>query len=234
MTEIGDETEAVRPRTPGRRTLALIIAPIAVLTVCSYVADGLTTSWAEQHPLALMLLNSRNRILILVTNQVDVVTFYVAGTFRLLLTDPLYFVVGALYGEAALTWAHSKSKTVSRYLAWVERNFDKAAWPFIIIAPNPIVSLLAGRSKMRFSLFLALNLFGTIGRLYLIRWLGSALQDPIDAVLRFFARYRLPLLAISAGLVGINLALDRRKKRGELADLRSLEDTLEPPLADGS
>jgi hypothetical protein len=46
---------------------------------------------------------------------------------------------------------------------------------------------------MRVGSFFTLNIAGTVARLYLIRRLGEAFDEPIQAVLRFFARYRLPL-----------------------------------------
>ena len=47
-------------------------------------------------------MNARNRNLILVTNQLDAVSYYVVGTLRLLLSDPLFFLIGYWYGDTAL------------------------------------------------------------------------------------------------------------------------------------
>ena len=49
-------------------------------------------------------MNARNRNLILVTNQLDAVSYYGVATVRLLLSDPLFFLIGYWYGDTALTW----------------------------------------------------------------------------------------------------------------------------------
>src|SRR5262245_61975501 len=72
-----------RPR-PSRTKLVLTIVPIIGLIIASNVGDALTTTWAEEHPLALIALNSRNRILVLTTNQLDALSYYVVATVRLM------------------------------------------------------------------------------------------------------------------------------------------------------
>jgi membrane protein DedA with SNARE-associated domain len=217
-------------RADGRRSnRAQIIAlavPIVVITVGAYVGDALTTTWADTHPLALMALNARNRILILVTNKVDATSYYVVGAARLLLTDPLWFLIGLLSGDTALRWVSRQGDQFGRIVSWIERNFSKAAIPFVLVAPNNIVSLLAGATGMNVGLFFGLNIVGTIARLYLIRVLGSTFQAPIDDVLHFFARYRVPLLAASVLIVGVNVWQMRRRGGGELGELKQLTENV--------
>ena len=61
-----------------------------------------------------------------------------------------------------------------------ERGFDKAAYPVVFLAPNNIVCLLAGASGMPIAAFVAVNLAGTLTRLYIIRALGRAFSSPIE------------------------------------------------------
>src|SRR5439155_25129171 len=92
-----------RPQ-PSRRTLVLLITPIILLVIASNIGDALTTTWAHDHPLALTALNSPNRVLLLTTNQLDAVSYYTVGSLRLLVSDPLFYVLGLLYGDRAVTW----------------------------------------------------------------------------------------------------------------------------------
>jgi membrane protein DedA with SNARE-associated domain len=215
---------------PGRRTLLLLVVPIIALVICTNVGDALTTTWAEEHPLWLTLLNSRTRILVLTTNQMDAVSYYLAGGFRLLLSDPLFYLIGYFYGDAAVQWVERRSSTYGQQLRWFERAFKKASYPLVFAMPNNIICLFAGASGMRVPTFFALNITGTAVRLYLIRRLGEAFEAPIDDVLGFFARYRLPLFIASVVLVVLIVLSDRRKGTGELEGILDLEHEIEEDL----
>jgi hypothetical protein len=76
-------------------------------------------------------------------------------------------------------------------------------------------------------MFFLVNVSGTLVRLYAIRVLGATFESPIEDVLGFFQRYRIPLLVASVSLVLLSLALDRRKGGGELESIRDLEEDME-------
>ena len=212
---------------PSKRQLALIVAPIVALVVAAYVGDALTTTWAEKHPLWLLLLNARNRILVLVTNQLDPVTYYVAGTLRLLASDPLFFLLGLWYGDAMVVWVEKRSKSFGEQIRLYEKAFTKAAYPLVFIAPNPYICLFAGASGMPVGSFFAVNIVGTVARLYLVRRVGEAFDAPIKSVLHFFDRYRLPLLIISVLLVVFVFWSDRRSGKDEIGSMLELAEN--PP-----
>jgi membrane protein DedA with SNARE-associated domain len=223
-------TAAVPDRpAPSRRTLALLVTPIVVLVVMSNIGDLLTTTWAQDHPLALIALNARNRILVLTTNQLDTIPYYVVGTVRLLLSDPLFYLLGMLYGDNALAWMERKAPTYGDLLRRVEKFFGKAAYPLVFIAPNNYICLFAGAAGMPVAAFLLLNVTGTVARLYLIRVVGATFDEPIQNVLDFFARYRLQLLILSIVLVGLSVWSERRKGKGEIGEILDLEAELSHP-----
>src|SRR5688500_8767411 len=94
----------VEQRRRSRRTLVLLITPVAVLTVAGTLADWFAAPILTEHPLLQILLNPRIRYLSLASNHLDATSFYLAGFFRLVLTDPLYYLFGRWYGDAALRW----------------------------------------------------------------------------------------------------------------------------------
>jgi membrane protein DedA with SNARE-associated domain len=218
-----DETERPVGR-PNRSRLALVVAPIIALIVAAYIGDALTTTLADRHPLLLVLLNARSRILVLTTNQLDAVTYYVAAALRLLASDPLFYLLGRWYGDAMIVWVEKRSKTFGEQIRLYERAFAKAAYPLVFIMPNPYICLFAGASGMRVGSFFTLNIAGTVARLYLIRRLGEAFDEPIQAVLRFFARYRLPLFVISVALVAFIIWKDRREGKDEIGSMLELAE----------
>ena len=222
---------AVTPRPrPSRRTATLIITPIVVLIAMSTIGDALTTSWADTHPLALLALNARNRIVLLVTNQLDPFSYYVVGTLRLLVSDPLFFLLGMFYGDVAVQWVERKSKTFGDQLRIYEKLFSKAAYPLVFVMPNNFICLFAGASGMGLVAFFSLNLTGTIARLYLLRVVGDVFSSPIDSVLQFFADYRLPLFIVSVAIVGGIVVLDRRRGTSEIGALLEFEEVVETEL----
>lgn len=221
-----DAAPAERPRPP-RRYVVVVGVLIGALVIANNAGLIFLTTLAEDHPALLLALSSTNRVLGLTTNQLDPVTFYLLGSLRLLVADPLFFLLGLWYGDRAIRWAERNWSSQGELLRRFEQGFEKAAYPIIFLAPNNIVSLLAGASGMSLRAFMAVNLAGTVVRLYIIRALGRAFASPIDRLLDLFAEYRVPLLVLSAVLVVGSMAMDRRKGAGELQSVRDLDRQLE-------
>lgn len=211
---------------PSRVRLWLVVGPLIVLVIGAQVGDAFAPTLAVDHPLALISLNARNRNLILTTNSLDAVSFYTVAFVRLLLSDPLFYILGLWYGDAGVSWVEKRSSSFGGMLRSWEYLFKKAAWPLVAIAPNNFICLFAGAAGMAPPVFITLNVVGTIGRLYLIRLFGAAFEKPITAVLDFIKDYRLPLTGLSILLVVITVIADRHSGKGELEALIDLEDDL--------
>jgi membrane protein DedA with SNARE-associated domain len=211
---------------PSRFRLWLVVAPLIVLVIAANLGDALVTQLVDRHPLLLITLNARNRNLVLVTNLLDPIPYYVVGAVRLLISDPLFYLLGWWYGDRAVAWVEKRSTTFGSLLRSWEWLFSKAAWPLVAIAPNNFICLFAGAAGMTPVVFLVLNVVGTFGRLFLIRVLGKTFEAPIDAVLDFIRDYRLPLTILAVGVVLVTVWQDRRAGKGEIEALTSLEDEL--------
>ncbi|MGE3620769.1 MAG: DedA family protein [Acidimicrobiia bacterium] len=226
----GQDEDAPAParerRRPSKRAVTIVSIPLVVVTLLSYVGDGIMPGLVDEHPLLLMALNPRNRNLVLVTNQVDAWSYYLVGFLRLILTDPLWFLIGYWYGDTALHWAESRTRTFGETLRWLESGFGKAAYPLVVVAPNNWICLFAGSAGMGLATFLVLNALGTIGRLVTIRLLGDVFESPIDRVLEFIADYRMPLLIVSIVAFGLMALLEYRKGEGDLEGLSRLDEEM--------
>jgi len=212
--ERGFEVRSRKP--PGKHTLKLLAAPIIGLIVLSNVGDALAPQLVNSHPLQLLMMNARNRNLILVTNQLDAASYYIVGTLRLLVSDPLFFLVGYWYGDNALEWMEKRTKTFGKTLRQWEGWFGKAAYPLVFIAPNQYICLFAGAAGMNVAGFFIANISGTVVRLYLIRRLGEAFEAPIDDVLGFIRDYRTPLLIVSVVVFAGVMVNELRQAREEV------------------
>jgi len=219
-------------RRPSRRALSFVVGPLIAMVIASYVGDALATTLATSHPAWLIALNARNRNLILVTNHLDAWTYYGIGTVRLLLSDPLFFILGMWYGDAAVEWMERRTHTWGQMLRQLQNWFGRAAYPLIFIAPNNPICLFAGAAGMPLRAFFAVNIAGTFARLWLIRRFGEAVESPIEDVLGFLRDYRIPLLILSVVLVVLSIALEAKRGETEVTALTRLEDELEGESSD--
>ena len=219
---------ALARHPPSPHALKLLVAPVIFLVICSNVADVMWPTLQDDHPLLLIALSSINRYLILVSDQLDALSYYGVGTLRLLVSDPLFFLLGYWYGDRALEWMDQKSPSYGPMLRKAQQFFGKAAWPLVLIAPNNPICLFAGAAGMRIGWFFALNLVGTVGRLYLIRVLGDTFSSPIDSFQGFVGEYRWWFIAASAVLVAFSLR-GEVKGGGEIDQLAHIDEELAEP-----
>jgi membrane protein DedA with SNARE-associated domain len=188
---------------PGRRRIPLpyLLAPIVAMSVIAFVADIIGPGLINERPLLQMFLNPRNRYLLLAAPQVEVIPFFVVGFFRLVLTDPIYFVLGVQYGDAALRWAETRMGDGGGFIRTLQRWFGRAAPVLIVLAPNGYLCLLAGASGMRARTFITLNVVGTLGRLTVFRLAGDAFREQLEDILGFVQRNQKWLIAVSFAIV---------------------------------
>jgi len=209
---------------PRRRIpVAVLVAPIVVLSVVGMVADALGPGLITRRPLLQMFLNPRNRYLILAAPQVDMIPFFVVGFCRLILTDPLGYLLGRQHGDAALKWAEEKLGDEAGFIRKVERFFRRAAPVVILVAPNLYMCILAGATGMKARTFFALNITGTLGRLTLFWVAGDAFRDELESVLDVIQRYQLPLIALSVVVV----VLQASRRREAFESPQEIEDEIE-------
>jgi membrane protein DedA with SNARE-associated domain len=212
----------------------LVIGALVSLVVAGYVAAGFLSYLLTEHPLAFIALSSSNRNLALASGDLSAWSFFVVAFVRLLAPDPLFFLLGRWYGDAATRWMERKSPSYGQLMRQIERWFTKARYAAVVIAPNNPVCLLAGASTMAWAPFLVANVVGTIGRLVLIRLFSGAFENPLGAVRGFIGDYQKPLLVITLALVAFSIWSERRAGRDRIGDLVHLDDEIAEVEARGS
>lgn len=208
------EGEGERPKL-SRRKLVLLVAPIVVLAIVGTVTTALTPALAAKHPLLLIILEARNRNLIL-AREVDLIPFVLAATFRRLLTDPLYYLLGYYYGDAAVRWLEVKAG-LQDYARLMERLFRRAAFPAVFFFPGAVVCALAGVVRMRFRVFLALNVAGTLTAVLALKAFGEVVASPVEALVGFFERNIVATTTISIVLVTLSVILGRVQGKTDMS-----------------
>lgn len=206
--------------------------------VIALVGDSFLPVIFDRQPELFIALNSRNRNLILAQPYLEWWTFFTIASVRLLVSDPLFFVIGRWYGDAGVRWVERRSPTYGPIVRTAERWFGKASYPLVLIAPNNYVCLFAGAAGMPVPAFAVLNVVGTAGRLALIWFFADLVSEPLEWVTGTISGNRLPFLVLSFGLVGLSLWLDQRSGGGEVDALLHIDEEVaeieaeDPPPSD--
>ena len=212
---------------PSKLARNATIGVLVSLVVLSNAGNIFFASFVNEHPLALIAMNSSNRNLALVSGQLEPLAFYGVGFLRLFAPDLFFFWIGRWYGDAAIRWMERKAPTYGELLRQLERGFDKARFVVVAIMPNNPVCLFAGAAGMSYGAFLTANVVGTIGRLVLIRAFSNVFEDLLGTLRDFIGDYRWPITALSIVLVAFTVWSDRRGGRDGVTDLVNLEEGIE-------
>lgn len=213
-------------RLTDRQRLALLVVPVVVIAVVSTVGDALSPTLVVAEPLLLTALVPRNRILVLVAPQVDFLPFFAIGMVRLMLTDPLFYLLGRRYGDRAIRWAERRSGSPASVRV-AEAWFRRAAYPIVAITPNNIICVLAGATGMPPVPFLVANLGGTAVRMVLIWWIGDMFSEPLLDAVGFIGEYRWWFTGSTVLLVAWSLWRGRRSGTTPIESLDEAEAELE-------
>jgi len=222
-------SEADLPK-PSRRTLILLITPIVILSVAGTIASAFTPTLATSHPLLLIALDARNRMLVL-AREVDLVPFVVVAVLRRSLSDPLFYLLGRLYGDRGIRWLEKKGGG-GALVTLSEKWFTKASYLMVFLFPGAIVCALAGATRMRPAAFAACNVGGTLTSVIAVRIFSDAISSPVEALLGFFDRNMVVTTSITVGLVVLSLVLSKVQGRLD-PDLDGLDDGGAPGPGDG-
>lgn len=222
--EPGDDGEADRPK-PSRRTLVLLVAPIVALTIAGTLATAFFPYLSSKHPLLLILLDARNRMLV-VAREVNVVPFVIIALLRRTVSDPLFYLLGRFYGEGAIRWLEKKGG-FGPLVPLTQKLFAKAGYPMVFAFPGALVCALAGTTGMSLLGFLVANVAGTITSILLVRAFSGVVASPVDSLLGFFERNLLVTTVVSVALVLLSLLLNRVQGKLETPSLDEIESELE-------
>jgi membrane protein DedA with SNARE-associated domain len=215
-----------RPQ-PSRRTLALIVGPILVVVVAGYVGNAIHPTLLNNHPLWLVAMEPRNRYLLLVADKVDFVPFLVVATLRRLASDPLFYLLGYLYGESGVRWMEKRFGDSGALVRATERGFAKAAPALVFFFPGLIVCVLAGATGMSPLVFAALNLAGTLTMVTVLYQLADVLEPVLSPINNFYKSNGKVLTVLAIVLTVWWFWDQRRRGKSELQSISTIEKELE-------
>jgi membrane protein DedA with SNARE-associated domain len=166
-------------------SVALLVVPIVVLSVAGILAAAFTPLLVRDHPLLLIVLESRNRYLLLASPKLGLVEFLAVGVLRRLASDPFFYLLGRWYGEAAVRIVERRWSGGQSVAALVERVFRRVADLAVLLFPGALVCVLAGSTGMSPRRFATLNVAGTVITVAALRALAEVASGLLEAVVRF-------------------------------------------------
>ena len=221
---------------PSRTVLFLTLAPIVALTIAANVGNRISLATIDTQPLLLLILNPTNLIMAAASPQLAAAVFFTVVIIRRILVDPLYFLLGRWYGDAAIRWLERRSPDLGQIAVKLEEWFPKYGRYIIVFYPHPLAIVLAGASNMKLWAFLVYDFIGTLGIAIAIRWFGYLAEKQITGVTGFLGDHQKTFTIISIVLL-IFYALSFRKQspKDSIADAESALDegaTKPPPRRD--
>jgi membrane protein DedA with SNARE-associated domain len=205
--------------------VTIIVVPIIVLVAIGTIGNAIHPALLKSHPLLLVAMEPRTRWLLLVANRgVALLPFVVIAVVRRLASDPLFFLLGHLYGDNAVAWTERRFDNNTGIVRRIERLFRRAAPVMVFLFPGPLVCVLAGATGMSIPLFAVCNVVGTFAAVVGYYYLAETIKGPLDAVNRFYSRNFRWLLALSI-LLTLYWLWDQRRK-GRMLSLAETEEEL--------
>jgi membrane protein DedA with SNARE-associated domain len=203
----------------GGRRAALLIVPIVALSIAGILAAAFTPLLVRDHPLLLMVLESRNRYLLLVSEKVGSVEFITVGVLRRFASDPFFYLLGRWYGDVGQRWVERTYSGGDRAVRVVEQLFRRVGNVAVLVFPGVLVCVLAGSTGMPPRRFVTLNLLGSLLAVVTLRLLANAAAEPLDVIVRFNDQNATWLTVVTVVVtvvwLGVRRATRRRERQAE-------------------
>lgn len=212
----------------------LIVGPILAVVVVGTLGNMFHPTLLRDHPLWLVAMEPRNRFLLLVAAKVDFVPFLLVATVRRLISDPLFFLLGYLYGDTGVRWIERRMGDDVGIVRAIEKGFSKAAPLMVFLFPGAVVCVLAGATGMSPAVFLVLNLLGTLVVVTLLYQFAEVFDGPLGAVNRFYGDNSRLLTVVSIVAVVVWLWGQRRRGTSDLRSISAIEKELDDASDGGS
>lgn len=189
---------------PSRRTVFYAL-PLAIFTVTSTIGVAFMPYFLARAPLVLIALSPLFRHIVLVSPGVSLTSLLCVAVPRHFAPDPFVYLLGRDYGPVAVEWVETNSPAVGKWVRALEKVFARVGPLALLVSPDIAVSTLAGVARVRFSVFCAMNLAGTVANVIVARWFGAVLEAEIRSVVGFFQSHLLLVTAASLLVVaGLN------------------------------
>lgn len=204
---------------------AVTLAGLEALAVA--LSPWLLVRW----PLLLVALSPSGRHIALAVLDVGLVPLVLVATGRRVLALAVTWLLGAIYGRAAIAWAGARFRRLGRLVAWTERLLGRVGLPLLVVAPGFTPSMLAGVTGIPFWPFLLAVTAGNAAWCAATAVLGEAMADWTGPIVDWLSDHVLPATAVAVALVfGRQLWTRLRRGRGPRLGEEAPPTLQDPPL----
>jgi membrane protein DedA with SNARE-associated domain len=205
---------ALDGRQPPTWLGPILVAIVAGLWIMGFATSSLAPKLLKDHPLGLMALNPRYRYMVIGAPRIDALPFYLVGILRLLASDPVYFLLGWVYGEKALGFF--EDALGKQTMDSTRKFFLKAGTVMALFFAGPIICVFAGAARMNPKKYFTLDIIGTCIIVFALRQFSDAMSGFINGLLRFNDRNAKWLMVITIVTTLIVVANVGSKRVGAL------------------
>ena len=191
---IDEESSADVPGYP-KWLGGFLIGCVAALWILGFITGGAAPELLKNHPLTLMALSPRYRWMVVASPKIDLLPFMSVGVVRLLASDPIYFMLGWVYGDKAL--AFFEDALGKPAMDSTRRFFVKAGTAMALFFAGPIICVLAGAARLNPKRFFTLDVVGTVVVVAVLRLFSKQIEGPINSFLDFNSKYSKWLLVLT-------------------------------------
>lgn len=189
--------------TGERRRVRLSLLVLGTLGSGSLVGVAFSLYLVNHYPLLLIVLSPLGRHLVLVAPIVDPFAFLGVTVTRRMAFYLASYHLGRGLGPAGIVWIEARAARFARFVRWLERIFSRASHLVVLGMVGPTVSMLAGISGMRVSVFAPLATVGILARALLLLGFAEWLRVYIEAILAWIDVYWLPGTVVMVVAVAI-------------------------------
>lgn len=198
-----------------------LLATAAAIGVANWVGIALAPSLLSEWPLVLVALSPIPRHVVLAATIAPPLGLTLVGAARRMATSLLGFYIARFYGLNGVSAVKARYPKLAPALEWLESAFRHAGPLLLFVAPGPLVSALAGATRMRPSLFVPTAALAHAFWMVVTYRVGSALSGWIAPIMRFIDAHKLELTLACVLLVLLYTWRRRRSQRDALRDLTS-------------
>ena len=97
-----------------RTRITVLAVPMVAFTIALYVGNALAPTLIKDAPVLLLVLAPKIRWLLLISNEVDALTFFLVPLARATAVLTVYFLLGHWYGDRSLRWLEQRTGNALR------------------------------------------------------------------------------------------------------------------------
>ena len=202
-----------RPSEYSRRRTLVLGLVLAVTYLAGVVASALTPILLANLPAVLLLFNARLSTLLLVQPEMSRPEFYVCSFVGLTIPYAIAYLLGLRVGASVTGWIVKLMPGTGRGLLLIESLMSRSRGLVLVLVPGYLVSGLAGASGVKRQTYASLVVIGAVIRIAAAAFAQHLLDSELKSLDRWVTRFTLPLSAVTATAVAIDLYLGHRWRK---------------------